>query len=288
MTKLALVVASACLAMAGRSVQATEVIGVRHDARYVPYVLVELDGIPAGEAIVDGRAGSTRWQHPGGRVTVPVLPPASNRSPWALDINGERIEVEAPEEYAHRERLPRISSIAPAVYDSVRGWRPPRSGRERATIVGIFAVVSTIFLVIGTRSRRRLLACGVTLAIVGVVLVAWRTSRAPIAVRTVEVPQTQGGDADRWWFLTHTDHPEPADLRIAWDGPTFMTAFSDEHRRAANPTLVVDPTGQPLYVRVTVAPGSTVAIVQRTDSTATTPVPAWASPLLRRVYRRRP
>lgn len=63
----------------------------------VPYVrpgtwaAVEVEGLPAGEAIVVGGAGTTTWPHAGGRVIVPVLvPPRMGVGPtWEVTVAGE-------------------------------------------------------------------------------------------------------------------------------------------------------------------------------------------------------
>ncbi len=256
------------------------------------WVLVEIDALPAGEAMIDGGAGETTWPHRGGRIAVPVLLPPDVPAAWTLTINGERIVV--PVEIEPAEGPLALSGVMPRAYDAVLAWRPARPLRERATIVGIAGVACVLIAGIVTgrkRFERRWLLPGLALLVAlatATGLVLWREVRPAVATRQVVVPVVVGQPlVDGWRFHVAPDRSEPVMIELPAAGYTTPIGYSLGHLRSLRPMLRCDANGTPVSLQLTLPPGGVAATVQRVKGHADAELPPWARPLLRRVYRRR-
>lgn len=120
-------------------------------------------------------------------------------------------------------------------------------------------------------------------------LAVWREKRPALATRTVAVTVAEGEPlTDIWQFhvAPTRDDDTPVELPVA--GYTTPVAFSADHLRTLRPTLRCDADGVPQTLTLTLPPGGVAATVQRVEAdTFPSETPDWASPLLRRVYRRR-
>ena len=167
---------------------------------------------------------------------------------------------------------PALTAVEPWAYDAAQAWRPTRPPAERAAVtIAAAALLAAAFFL---RRRPSIAFAVVICGAIG--LVAWRSSRPPLAIRTATV------GADRWHFVVAPDRREATPAVFAFVGHTLPVAFSPDHLARLSPTLSLDAAGRPATLAVTVPPGSTAAVVQRGVPADDADPPAWSRPLKRR------
>ena len=258
----------------GQSLRLTDM-----EVRPGTYARVEVVGLSAGEATIDGGAGATAWRHGGGLTVLPVLVPQQVGTRWPITLNGRTFDVEVREVLTS----PPVSAVTPAAYELIGEWNPERPARERWSIV-LTAICGGGAILLGARLtiRRRWTICALSVGIAGAViagLLVWRAWRSPIASRVAAIP-TGGGLCDEWVWLAAPGANDTR-ARVRATAETVPVAFSAAHLGRLSPILHCDSTGAAVEVELTVPAGQAVAVV-RTGRKAAPNVPPWAAAIARR------
>jgi hypothetical protein len=260
--------------------QVVRTVSVRDAADPAAFELTDaviLDSLPPPDRLAD-------WQAAG--VDVVVLGPVDGwRALGLADASGPWVAPPA--------RGAAIGATDPDIYAAVASWEPGRpAGERRAVFAGAaaFVLLAAACLWAGRTMRAQGMSLVVlSIAAAGAVL-GWVALRADLAVRQADVIIAGGsGMQDRWLFLRGARADQPTDARIAFTGVTRPVGFDRRHLSALSPVVHLDRYGHPAELTLTLPPGFTASVLQRTGGAQRedSVFEPWARPLVRQWYTRR-
>ena len=177
--------------------------------------------------------------------------------------------------------------IEPDVYTAVHSWRPGRPAAEKRVIslllLAFTLCVGIVLWVFRSARDQSLALAGLALLLVSSAIL-WRTVRPDVAILQARfvLGETAGEIvSDQWLFLAAPGATLPVPARVAFVGNTRLIGYDRDHLRRLQPVLVCAPDGTPRELQLTISPGFTACVHQRTagaaDAESTTQ--AWAAPL---------